>query len=722
MTSPMKTMARWGIFFLLTALAVAETPLPPLCLAARAGDRAQVDALLKAGADVNVPGEEGLTPLHEAAKAGHADVVRLLLFRRADTGATDLYRCTPLFYAAEGGHLVIVNLLFNRGAEVNVRANDYRAGNSPLHEAARARQNALALVELMLGKGADIGARNDYGETALDYAIWNGNRDVAELLLARAVDRTLSAGAEIAMQAGLAAAQAEDFLAAIRHFEAARRASPDSPLPRFYLGQAEAKIPGRELRAICWFRAYLAAVPRAPERRAIMNEIAGLEARSTAMLFELLGALTAAAEALPLPDPSAPEDPDGSFRDNACAKVAILWGRAGDKAKALACAALVTNAALRSSVEAKIAEAVAEAGDVAGGRALAARAAATAAKSPRRDRRDVALAGAAITLAHLGDEAGARAIAARIEDAWNQSNALAATATAQARAGQPDVALAIATQIPVHYFRSTAQAALARIAAEEGDRDSAVRALQLARESLASVVANGANIHNLSWPNITAARATPLDRLGRPVFPPPPPPTTVSQLNEQPHDVVSLHVDLFITGGLLGEFDRTTAWQYRVFNNLTPLIKLARARARLGDHAGAAAIFDYLNGPGPWSSETKRGWDPPVNVMLARILDLQGDRVGAAYRLGLARTAAEKIENETWRRDALESVSAAANGWIHANEEILNEPVFLQLSDHLRTLPQTSVWAAFSALADTVAAVADAQRTVATMRPRPILP
>lgn len=722
MTPPVKTRVRLGIFLLLAGIAGAETPLPPLCAAARAGDRAQVDAMLKAGADVNVSGEESLTPLHEAAKAGHADVVRLLLFRRADPGARDLYRCTPLFYAAEGGHLVIAKLLFNRGAEVNVRANGDRAGNSPLHEAARARQNALALVELMLGKGAEIGARNGYGETALDYAIWSGNRDVAELLLARAVDRTLSASAEIAMQAGLAAAQEGDFPTAIRHFEAARRASPDSPLPRYYLGQAEAKLPGRELRAICWFRSYLAAVPRAPERRAMLDEIDRLQARSTAVLFELLGALTAAADALPLPDPSAQEDPDGSFRDRAGARVAILWGRAGDKAKALERAALLTNAALRSSVEARIANAVAEAGDLAGGRALAARAAATAATSPRRDRRDVALAGAAITLAHLGDEAGAHAIAARIEDAWNRSNALAAMATAQARAGEPDAALDIAARIPVHYFRSRAQAAVARASAEAGDRDSAVRALQLAGESLASVVSDGANIHSFSMAHIVAARATPLDRMGRPVFPPPPPPTTVPQLNERPHDVIAIHADLFIARGLIGEFDRNAAWQYRVFNNEAPLIKVARARARLGDHAGAAEIFNYLNGPGPWSRETKQGWDPPVNVMLARLLDLQGDRVGAAYRLGLARTAADKIENENWRREALESVSAAANGWIHANEEFLNEPVFLQLSDHLRTLPQTYLGTAFSALADTVESVADAQRAVATMRPRPILP
>ena len=41
--------------------------------AARAGDRAAVDKLLRAGADVNAPHGDGMTALHWAAMKGDAD-------------------------------------------------------------------------------------------------------------------------------------------------------------------------------------------------------------------------------------------------------------------------------------------------------------------------------------------------------------------------------------------------------------------------------------------------------------------------------------------------------------------------------------------------------------------------------------------------------------------------------------------------------------------------
>jgi hypothetical protein len=56
---------------------------------------------------------------------------------------------------------------------------------------------------------------------------------------------------------GMAAVKQQDWSAAIRYFGEARTAAPESPLPHYNLGLAEAQVPGRELRAICWFEAYL---------------------------------------------------------------------------------------------------------------------------------------------------------------------------------------------------------------------------------------------------------------------------------------------------------------------------------------------------------------------------------------------------------------------------------------------------------------------------------
>ena len=50
-----------------------------LHLAVRAGDRAQIEKLLAAGADVNERDNLGGTPLHDAAWAGDKEVVAMLV-------------------------------------------------------------------------------------------------------------------------------------------------------------------------------------------------------------------------------------------------------------------------------------------------------------------------------------------------------------------------------------------------------------------------------------------------------------------------------------------------------------------------------------------------------------------------------------------------------------------------------------------------------------------
>ena len=64
---------------------------------------------------------------------------------------------------------------------------------------------------------------------------------------------TLSPAAQEAINNGIIATKVPDYLLAIKYFEEARKAAPQSPEVFFNLGLAESKIPGRELRAICWF-------------------------------------------------------------------------------------------------------------------------------------------------------------------------------------------------------------------------------------------------------------------------------------------------------------------------------------------------------------------------------------------------------------------------------------------------------------------------------------
>jgi len=76
--------------------------LTPLHYAARNGCYYCIEALVGAGADVNVPNIlEGITPLMTALDSSHNDVAKLLLDRGANPKVWDVYGRTPLYIAVD---------------------------------------------------------------------------------------------------------------------------------------------------------------------------------------------------------------------------------------------------------------------------------------------------------------------------------------------------------------------------------------------------------------------------------------------------------------------------------------------------------------------------------------------------------------------------------------------------------------------------------------------
>lgn len=102
---------------------------------------------------------------------------------------------------------------------------------------------------------------------------------------------SLPPAAQEALDNGILAAKVPDYVLAVRYFEAARKIAPDAPVIYFNLGLAESKMPGRELRAICWFSAYLAAEPNASNAGSIREQIAMLRIKSQSDLAKLLRTL-----------------------------------------------------------------------------------------------------------------------------------------------------------------------------------------------------------------------------------------------------------------------------------------------------------------------------------------------------------------------------------------------------------------------------------------------
>jgi len=128
----------------------------------------------------------GDTPLHWPAHNGFVEIVEVLL----DAGATieadeiNCYGGKPLHWASEHAPHA-VELLLRRGADVNSRnlkADSEFYGMTPLIMNATQKDDCAEVTELLLQAGADLGAVDSKGKTALDYAEEYGLHRIGEVL------------------------------------------------------------------------------------------------------------------------------------------------------------------------------------------------------------------------------------------------------------------------------------------------------------------------------------------------------------------------------------------------------------------------------------------------------------------------------------------------------------------------------------------------------------
>jgi len=162
------------------------------------GDKERAEKLLVIGDEWKVSGYYNpLSYIHIAAYRGFVESVSLLLGKgasinvqceirlkkeRADgSGGSDyqFIRGTPMHVAAGRGMVIMLERLLLHDLDVNVK-DDLNPGWTPLHSAAANGQ--IAAVGWLLSKGADVNAKNWHNKTALDVAIFEGNKDMEALL------------------------------------------------------------------------------------------------------------------------------------------------------------------------------------------------------------------------------------------------------------------------------------------------------------------------------------------------------------------------------------------------------------------------------------------------------------------------------------------------------------------------------------------------------------
>jgi ankyrin repeat protein len=161
----------------------AAGPGEDLVEAAKKADRAAVQALLKAGADVNARAGDGSTALLWASYRDDLELVDILLRARADVNAANDLGATPIWAAARNGSAAMTKRLLDAGANPKAAL---MLGETPVVTAARSGN--AEVVDLLIARGADPNEKGARGQTALMFAAAQGHEEVVAVLIRRGAD------------------------------------------------------------------------------------------------------------------------------------------------------------------------------------------------------------------------------------------------------------------------------------------------------------------------------------------------------------------------------------------------------------------------------------------------------------------------------------------------------------------------------------------------------
>ena len=199
--------------------------------AAENGHTYMLDAMLKAGVNVNLPALgtsdcKERTPLHYACMRGRVEAVKLLLEFGADESARDTDGNTPAHYALSKDSYIksmdtrmelidclsvvnltnddnetplmlaqklydvpqeLINVLVKKETDINHADN---RGETALL-CSLAYRNDTKAAKALIKEGADVNMRDEHGNSALYYAVHNRNIELTRYLLKKGADYTV---------------------------------------------------------------------------------------------------------------------------------------------------------------------------------------------------------------------------------------------------------------------------------------------------------------------------------------------------------------------------------------------------------------------------------------------------------------------------------------------------------------------------------------------------
>lgn len=129
--------------------------------------------------------DKGFTPISEAIQRNNIHVFRHLIEApNINVNIPDNSNVTPLHYAAQKGYLEIVKSLLDKGADVNTKQRDGRTALYWAADGTAFSPGRLNIVRYFIDeKMCDPFQRDNYGNTLLHAAEWNGSLDIVKYLV-----------------------------------------------------------------------------------------------------------------------------------------------------------------------------------------------------------------------------------------------------------------------------------------------------------------------------------------------------------------------------------------------------------------------------------------------------------------------------------------------------------------------------------------------------------
>src|SRR5665213_2932824 len=141
-------MVRFLLILLLCGPVIRAADSRELLIAIRNGDHAQVNTLLRAGADVNAVDSDGTSALMHSVIESDAKMMKLLINPGANVNAKNALDSTALMYSAT--NLAKTRLLLEAGADVKVES---QRGATPMSVAVTTF-GSTPVLKLLTAKGA----------------------------------------------------------------------------------------------------------------------------------------------------------------------------------------------------------------------------------------------------------------------------------------------------------------------------------------------------------------------------------------------------------------------------------------------------------------------------------------------------------------------------------------------------------------------------------------